>query len=216
MNALTDASSDLKGRRIEVSREPQYHQLLDNNTSTAAASTSEAEEHKEEADMNGQQVTTAAISITNVKRGDLLVRLVTEATYDRHGNLSTPESIQDFVIDVAACSPLAESYRHNARRLAFDNNAASNMVEAIKYRKYSNEIAAMQQLDARFIPVVFNISGNPGLRFYQLLADLLNIHESTIFNIAGQLAIICAHYNALICEHYTYTIIQKFNTLQED
>ncbi len=83
--------------------------------------------------------------------------------------------------------------------------AASATVENIKLRKYRNEIAQLE--DALFYPIVFNLSGTPGLRFFSLLADQLQLPDDTVYNIAGQLAVVCARFNARTIEEYYRPIV---------
>ncbi len=57
-----------------------------------------------------------------------------------------PESKLNFVIDIAACSPLAKFYRTSGqmRGSAEQTYAASTTVENINLRKYRNEIAQFE------------------------------------------------------------------------
>ncbi len=206
--ALLEASSGLKGKRIEVSLEPALHMLTSSTTDIAGGS---GEENKE----NDGDTPNPESRPENLKRGDLLIQLITEASTDRRGN-HYPESKLNFVIDIAACSPLAKSYRTSGqmRGSAEQTYAASATVENIKLRKYRNEIAQLE--DALFYPIVFNLSGTPGLRFFSLLADQLQLPDDTVYNIAGQLAVVCACFNARTIEEYYRPITrQKFQPHQQ-
>ncbi len=145
--------------------------------------------------------TSAHISSTIIpsrKRADMYIRMSNPQPNQQ------PSILQDFIFDIAICSPVCSSYRPIQETFndISDYTRSNNFVERIKYSKYRDSIC---DRDAYFRPLVFNAAGGPGLDFYGVMADHLNLPFSVIKRILGRIATIIARYNAkMIVKYYSH------------
>ena len=121
-----------------------------------------------------------------------------------------------FVIDVAVCAPTAVSYHPSLEEPGdrfLDSFLATTRVSNIKISKYRNAICNQ---GATFVPIVISATGNPGVFFFTLFADILKIPWSALQAMIGKICMNLAKFNAQMILKFQQQFIRTFNTLDNE